>query len=348
MGKNPLADIAAKINKEFGKGTALILGGGADMRSEISDVIPTGIGVIDNYVIGVGGFPCGRIAEVYSEEGSGKTSILAAALAGAQRREDGVAVLEETENALQADRLAVFGVDRERLLVVQPDTLEETLEEMQIILENAPKGGGPMLIGWDSVAATPTRDEIEGGVAPEKGMDMRAKILSKAFRQIVPLAAEKRAAIVIINQTREKIGVMFGDKTTTPGGKAIKFAASVRLQLLGGKAVKRSDSHIGKDITVMASKNKMAPPWRKARVRLSYANGWDDDWSTLEFAKDLELVEQDARGTEALKLAREKLAACCWDPVKAQDLAIAGSGKKAAQEEEEEVADLPVAPEGGE
>ncbi len=314
-GAAALAKIAERINAAFGKGTAVVLGAGGESRSEITDVIPTGVDVLDHYVVGIGGLPCGRISEVYSEEGAGKTSLLIAALAGVQA-EDGLAVLEETENALQEERLTVFGVDRERLLLVQPDTLEEALQEMQTVLELAPRGGGPILIGWDSVAATPTKDEVEGGVAPAKGFDMRAKILSQAFRQIVPLAAEKRAHIMIVNQTREKIGVMFGDKTTTPGGKAIKFAATVRLQILGGKAVKLGESHVGKDVTIIASKNKVAPPWRKARVRLMYETGWDNEWSTLEFAKDLNLIEQDAVGPEALQAARGKLFGCGWDPVR--------------------------------
>jgi len=333
-GAKALKDIAAAINKAFGKGAAQVLGDDAEVRGEVTDVIPLGIGVLDNYVIGVGGLPCGRVVEVYSEEGGGKTSLLLAALAGAQR-EGGLAALEETENALQTDRLVVFGVDKEQLLVAQPDSMEEVLQEMQLILEHAPKGGGPILIGWDSVAATPTAAEVEGGIAPDKGMDVRAKILSAAFRQLVPLAAEKRACILVVNQTREKIGVMFGDKTTTPGGKAIKFAASVRLQILGGKAVKRGEGHVGKDVTIIASKNKLAPPWRKARVRLSYDSGWDDEWSTLEFAKDLQIIEQDARGEQALAEAREKLAACGWSPSRVtQEMLVDPSASRKKKDDE--------------
>src|SRR5574337_698181 len=317
-GATALAKIAEKINSAFGKGTALVLGSGAGMRSEVTDVIPLGIDPLDHYVVGIGGLPCGRVVEVYSEEGGGKTSLLIAALAAVQR-EDGLAVLEETENALQEERLTVFGMDRDRLLIIQPDTLEETMQEMQAVLEAAPKGGGPILIGWDSVAATPTVDEVKNGVAPDKGFDNRARILSQAFRQIVPLAAEKRACIFIVNQTREKIGVMFGDKTTTPGGKAIKFAASLRMQILGGKAVKKGEAHIGKDVTIIASKNKLATPWRKARVRLNYDTGWDNEWTTLEFAKDLNLIEQDAVGPEALQKARAKLFGCGWDPARITD-----------------------------
>jgi recombination protein RecA len=307
-----LAKITEKINNAFGKGAALVLGAGAEMRSEVTDVIPTGIDVLDHYVLGIGGLPCGRVVELYSEEGGGKTSLLMAALAGAQR-EDGLAVLEETENALQSERLTVFGVDQERLLVVQPDTLEEALQEMQVILESLPKSGKPTLIGWDSLAATPPKEEVEGGVVGG-GIDPRARILSKAFRQIVPLTAERNACVLIINQTREKIGVVFGNKTTTPGGMAVKFAASIRLQILGGKAVKVGESHAGKDVTIIAAKNRLAPPWRKARVRLRYDTGWDNEWSTLEFAKDLELIEQDFVGPEALLKAREKLMAVAWDP----------------------------------
>ena len=342
-GAKALKDIAARINAAFGKGSAQILGDEADVRGEVTDVIPTGVGVLDNYVIGCGGLPCGRVVEVYSEEGSGKTSFLLAALAGAQR-EDGLAALEETESALQTDRLAVFGVDRDRLLVAQPDTMEEVLQEIEMILQHAPKGGGPILIGWDSLAATPTKDEVEKGIAPEKNMDGRARILSAAFRQIVPMAAEKRACILIVNQIREKIGVMFGDKYTTPGGKAVKFAASVRIQILGGKAVKRGEGHIGKDVTFLASKNKLAPPWRKARVRLSYESGWDDEWSTLEFAKDLQLIEQDARGADALREAREKLALCGWNPARVPQEMLVDPGATRKGKDEEEP---PAAAEGG-
>jgi recombination protein RecA len=335
-GNKPLKEIAAAINAAFGAGTALV-GVGAESRSEITEVISTGIDVVDNYVIGVGGLPCGRVVEVYSEEGGGKTSLLLSAL-GCAQKDGALAALQETENTLQDERLSVFGVDRDSLLLVQPETLEDVLKQQQLTLETMVRGWCG-IIGWDSLAATQTDEEIKKGVASEKARDVRAAVISAAYRQIVPLASEKNVCMLVVNQIREKVGVMFGDKYTTPGGHAVKFAATVRLQILGGKAVKRGEAHVGKDVVIMAAKNKVAPPWRKARVRLRYDTGWDNDWTTLEFAKDLQIVEQDADG-EALPLVREKLAAVGWDPARITqemlvDPAAARARKKKGDQDEE-------------
>lgn len=298
--------VVEAVRKQFGREAALLLGEGGS-RSEVEEVIPTGIEVIDRYVLGCGGLPVGRMTELYSAEGAGKTSILLAAAAGAQR-EGGVAIIAETENALQTERAGVFGVDLGKLVLLQPGHMEELLEQAESAITAVPKGSGPIMFGWDSIAATPTKREVDDGLAGDAAVGERARVLSRACRLLPSLAAQHRCALLFINQVRDNIGVMFGDKTTTPGGHAVKFAASVRIQLFSGKAVKDREGHTGKDVTFLATKNKLAPPFRKARVRIDYAKGWDSDWSTLEHAKDLELVDQAARvGEKSMAEAREKL-----------------------------------------
>jgi recombination protein RecA len=170
---------------------------------------------------------------------------------------------------------------------------------------------------WDSIAATPTRAELKEGLIGGEAMGYRARTLSRALRSLTALAARKQTAILLVNQTRTKIGVMFGDPITTPGGDAVKFAASVRLRLYAGKAVKDAATHIGREITVKAAKNKLAPPFRKALVRFDFARGWDDDWSTLNYAKELGLVPERARGEKSLAEARAALDGCGWLPERA-------------------------------
>ncbi len=297
--------VVAAVRAAFGKEAALLLGKGGS-RSEVSECIPTGIDVVDRYLLGVGGLPVGRIVELYSQEGAGKTSFLLAALAGAQR-EGGVAILAETEQALSTERAAVMGVDLDALVLLQPGHMEELLVQVETAVLSVPKSAGPILVGWDSVAATPTKKEVEEGLEGGAAMGERARILSLAMRKLPNLVSERRCCLVLINQIRDKLGVVFGDRTTTPGGHAVKFAASIRLQLFSGAAVKSKEGHTGKDVTFLVQKNRLAPPFRKAKVRLDYATGWNDSWSTLEHAKNLELIAEDARGKEALEEARRKL-----------------------------------------
>lgn len=304
--KDHVARIQAAIRKKFGDESVVRLGE-EQAASEIKEVIPTGVEVVDRYLLGCGGLPVGRMGEIYSEEGVGKTSFAMSCAAGAQR-EGGVVVWCETEGAINSERFTLFGADVNDLLVCQPDCIERAGEEIEVALGALPKGSGPHLIVWDSVAATPTRKELEGGIEDYKAIPgERARALGMIVRLLKDKIIEKRAALLFINQIRHKVGVMFGDPETTPGGFPIKFAASYRIKLYSGKGVKDGDEHTGKAVTFSGVKNRMATPWRKVSVRLDFASGWDNDWSTLNHAKDRKLVEESARAS-AKSLAEARTA----------------------------------------
>lgn len=308
--------IIAAIRKQFGNDSAGVLGEGG--QSDVVEVLSTGIDVIDQYVLGCKGLPVGRIVELYSEEAGGKTSFTWSCIRGALEQ-NAIVFLCETENALNLERASVFGVDLKRVILLEPDHMEDAIEKMAFTLEQLP-GNVSTLGVWDSIASCATKDEVLKGLQGKDIWDSRAKTLSQACRVLSKLAIEKKCSLLFVNQTRQKIGVMFGDPSTTPGGKAVKFAASIRLQLYSGKHVKnKHDEKIAKSITFLATKNRMASPYRKATVRLNFATGWDNAWSTLERAKLLGLVKPaDVRGLkgEALKPfaeeAKIKLDACGW------------------------------------
>jgi recombination protein RecA len=307
--------------------------------SEVREVIPCGLDAVDKYVLGIGGFPVGRIVELYSEEGGGKTSLLYTTIASAQKEGTGLTMLCDTEQALSAERAEVFGVDASKVGLLGFDetlSMEEAGAVMEHALQSIPSGVGPNLIGWDSIAATPMQAEIDGTLDDTKDMTVamaRAKFLGRLCKKLGKLAAEKRTLLLFVNQLREKPGVVFGDNKYTPGGKAVKFHASVRLQLFGGKAVKSGEWHVGKDITVMSAKNRMCPPWRKARVRLDYMEGFDNEWSTHELAKTFKLVPP-KESTPAS--ARAALDAVDWKPPHQLATPIGAEEANAAEDAQEE------------
>jgi len=307
--KQVLAGIRARV----GKGAAGLFSDGT--ASDVEEVIPTGIDVIDHYILGIGGWPVGRIVELYSEEGGGKTSLLMQTMAGVQR-EGGVAVLFETEHAIDAPRAAVFGCDLNQAIIGQPETMEDALVAIQAALESMPtskKGDPPNFVGWDSLASAPTKAEIEEGPDSPAAMGARARAMSVAMRVLTPLASEKRCLLMIINQTRTKLGMVFGDPTTTPGGAALKFHASIRLRLMGGKAVKNGEDHTGKVITVSMQKTKVGgTPFAKARVLLDYKTGFRNEWTTVNYAKDRKLIPDKTRPTAGGYA--EALTALGWKP----------------------------------
>ncbi len=300
------AQVIAAVNKGF-KGGAVRLGQGA--KSDVKEVIPTGLENLDRYVLGVGGLPVGRISELFSEEGAGKTTLLLQAIAGCQRA-GGLAIMLETETALDSQRAKVFGVDLDSVVLLQPDHIPEAGQQIELALQSIPKGVGPVLVGWDSVAATMSKQEAEEGLPDKESFDKRAKEFSVMMRVLGPLVAKSRAHLLLVNQVRANIGVMFGDKFTTPCGKGIKFHASIRLQMFPGKAIKdTAGQHEGKDITIIAIKNKLTRPFRKTKIRLWFDRGFDNEWGVLHHAKELGVV--DARSRD-VKAAREALNAADW------------------------------------
>lgn len=291
------ARVIAAINKSF-KGAATRLGDGA--KSDIKEVIPTGLTNLDKYVLGVGGLPVGRISEVFSEEGAGKTSFLLQCIASCQRQ-GGLAILAETETALDSSRAKAFGADLDACILLQPDHIPMAGQQIELALKSLPAKAPPVLVGWDSVAATMSKQEAEEGLPDKESFDKRAKEFSGMMRVLGPLVAKSRAHLMLINQVRANIGVMFGDKFTTPCGKGIKFHASIRLQMFPGKAIKDSagEQHLGKDITVIAIKNKLTRPFRKTKMRLWFDRGFDDAWGILNHAKVLKVVDPRCRDVAA-------------------------------------------------
>jgi recombination protein RecA len=283
--------VIAAIRKSFGKHSVGLLGEGGE--SEVEEVIQTGITVLDHYVFGCGGLPAGRMVEVYSDEGGGKTSFGWAAIEGALAQ-GYVAILCETEDALNLERAETFGVDLDKVVLLEPDHMEDALAKQVTALE-ALSGKQPALLVWDSIASCPTKAEVLDGLSGKDAWDGRAKILSQACRVLSKLAKAKKCCLLFVNQTRMKVGVMFGDPCTTPGGKAVKFHSSIRLQLWPGKHLKnRGDEAVGQIITFKAIKNRCAFPFRKARVRLDFGHGWNDYWSTLEHAKEAGIISGEA------------------------------------------------------
>lgn len=270
---------------------------GKGATSDVTEVIPTGIEVLDKHVLGCGGWPARRIVEVFSDPSAGKTSLGFAGLASAQRG-GGLAILIETEDALQVARATVFGVDLDEVFLSEPDSIEGVIEAMREGLSRIPSAVGPNLLVWDSLAMSSLDDLVKNGLQ-SKSVGKKAKIMSEQFPPIVKLCKQTRTCMMVINQARQKIGVMFGNPVTTPGGETHKFATSIRLQLWAGSVVKQGDKPIGVDTTIKAVKNKLAIPNQKAKVRLLYERGFDDHWTTLNFAKDLRVVDKSARLNEA-------------------------------------------------
>lgn len=263
--------------------------------SQVREFIPTGLGVLDNYVLGRGGLPVTRILECIGDEGTGKTGLLYRAL-GVFQRAGGVAALADAEYSFDEERASVHGIDTASLIMEQPSTLEECLDMLKDTVSAHNPKYGPLLVGLDSVASLNSKKGVSMA-AGEIPMGEVARIWSDELRDFPPLLNKHRAHLFLVNQVRSKIGVVFGSNVTTPGGKAIPFYSSVRLQIFGGKAIKNAEGeHTGKIVTVMAIKNRFASPFRKARIRFDYATGYNDVWSTIEHAKRMKLISPRAKG----------------------------------------------------
>jgi recombination protein RecA len=305
--------ILSALNKKLGKGAAKVASEGS--ASEVKEVIPTGIDVLDHHILGCGGLPVGRVGEMFSSPSSGKTSLGFQFLAAAQKA-GGLAILLETEDSLMVERSRTFGVDPEEVILVEPDTVERTLDTIVEVMQNLPDDVGPNVLVWDSIAATEIQSQAEAlekkgfGGSGTHAVGVRGKLLSEALPIIARLARQKRTAVVLINQTRDKVGVMFGDTTTTPGGNAVKFHASWRLQMWKGTAVKQGTEVVGQDVTVKAVKNKVSVPQHKAKVRLLFHEGFDNMWSTLDYAKEEKLIAPRTQKTE--NNYNEAIAALNW------------------------------------
>lgn len=276
----------SQIEKQFGKGSVMKLGENSSLNIE---AISTGCLDLD-IALGVGGVPKGRIVEIYGPESSGKTTVALHIAAEAQKRGGAVAFID-AEHALDPSYARNLGVDTENLIVSQPDTGEQGLE----IAEALVRSGAIDVIVVDSVAALVPRAEIDGEMG-DSHVGLQARLMSQALRKLTGTIQKTGCVAIFINQLREKVGVMFGNPETTPGGRALKFYSSVRLDVRGNTQIKgtgdQKDSNIGKETKIKVVKNKVAPPFKTAEVEIMYGEGISRTGELIKIASDLDIIKK--------------------------------------------------------
>jgi len=289
----------SQIERQFGKGTVMRMG---DQATVAVDVIPSGSLALDA-ALGVGGYPRGRVIEIYGPESSGKTTLALHAVAEAQKL-GGTAAFVDAEHALDITYAGKLGVQVDDLLVSQPDSGEQALEVVDMLT----RSGALDIIVIDSVAALTPKAELDGDMG-DSHMGLQARLMSQALRKLTGSISRSKTTIIFINQIRMKIGVMFGNPETTTGGNALKFYASVRLDIRRTGAIKKGDEVLGSETRVKVLKNKMAPPFKQARFSIMYGEGISHAGEVLDMGVEQKLVNKSgawyAMGTERIGQGRD-------------------------------------------
>jgi recombination protein RecA len=301
--RNKALELAVgQIEKQFGKGSIMRLGQKGGILP--IETISTGAISID-YALGIGGMPRGRVVEIYGPESSGKTTLALQVIAQAQKT-GGMAAFVDAEHALDASYAQKLGVDLESLLVSQPDNGEQALEIVEVLI----RSGGVDVVVVDSVAALVPRAEIEGEMG-EAQMGLQARLMSQALRKLTGVVSKSKTCLIFINQLREKIGVMFGNPETTTGGRALKFYASVRVDIRRIASIKEGEAVVGGRTRVKIVKNKLAPPFREAEFDVMYGEGISREGDLLDLAVENKVIEKSgawfAYGGERLGQGRENV-----------------------------------------